>query len=95
MVEGDDIFTPQALDASDRALDEFLADLAALDQPATEAKALPVVERVVRRFNVLHQEFDYFVDTLEREELCAYIDAALKAVGVTLSWEVTLQWREW
>lgn len=95
MVEGDDIFTPQALDASDRALDEFLADLAALDQPATEAKALPVVERVVRRFNELNDEFGCFVETLEREELCEYIETALAAAGVRFDGDVTEQWREW
>lgn len=95
MTEGDYMFTPQALAASDRALDEFLAELAALVQPATEATALPVVERVVRRFNALNDEFGSFVETLEREELCEYIETALATAGVQVDGDVTLQWREW
>ncbi|MBL8803826.1 MAG: hypothetical protein JNN27_17620 [Planctomycetes bacterium] len=92
---GDDMFTPKALAASDRALDAFLSELASLDQPATEATALPAVERVVRKFNELNDKFGSFVETSEREELCAYIDAALKSVGVTFPGDVTYQWREW
>lgn len=95
MTDGDDVFTPQALAASDRALDDFLGELNSLDQPVSEATALPVVERVVRRFNALNDEFGYFVETLEREELCEYIETALAAAGVRFDGDITEQWREW
>jgi hypothetical protein len=95
MAAGDDMFTPGAIRASDKALDAFLTDLSGLGAQATRESALPVVERVVKRFNELNLKHDYFVETMEREELYVYFVAALAAVGVTYDDDVTEQWREW
>ena len=95
MAGGDDMFTPRAIRASDKALDTFLAELSDLGAQATRENALPVVERVVKHFNELNLKHDYFVETMEREELYVYFVAALAAVGVTYDHDVTEQWREW
>lgn len=95
MAEGDEMFTPGVIRASDKALDTFLADLAGLGAQATRESALPAVEQVVKRFNELNLKHDYYVETMEREELCAWIDAALAAVGVTYDDDVTEEWRDW
>jgi hypothetical protein len=93
--DGDDLFTKKAIDASDRVLDALVAELAALDQPATEATVLPVVERAVRAFNSLNRKHQGYICTLERDELIGYIRAAAFAVGVNFATDVTYEWREW
>lgn len=94
MEEGDDLFTEEALVASEKALKQFVADLKSLDTP-TEQRILEKVEEVVLEFNRLNEEYDYFIETMEREELYEFIDEKARAAGLEPDGDITEEWREW
>jgi hypothetical protein len=97
-------YAAELLTATDAALDAFVADLRAAGPQPSDAQALAAVERVVlalNDINCLHGAYE----TLEREDLCEYIDQALTEHGVDVSGlaarngvdrsEITDEWREW
>ena len=95
MADGDSNFSMAALRAADSALDEFLDALEQLGRPPSKDSALEAVKRVVERFNKLNRRHGSVVETSEREELCAFFDEALRAVGIEFDHDVTEEWRDW
>src|SRR5215469_14647512 len=91
--EGSDFFTDEAIKQSDQLLDGYLA---ALTRSANEADIWRAIETVVTSFDDLNMEHDYFIETMEREDLAEYIQTAAEAAGLHYDGDVTEEWRmEW
>ncbi|MGG4398904.1 hypothetical protein ABEW61_02160 [Paenibacillus amylolyticus] len=82
---------------SDQALDTYLHQLIALQETKNPEHIMKAVEEVVVTFNVMNEENDYFIETMEREELADFIDKAARLVGLDIheDEDITEEWREW
>ena len=100
MIEfGDELFTEERLELCDKTLISFVNKLEKVD-PNTgdrDEEIMKCVEAVVIAFNELNDENDYFIETMEREELAEFIDKAARAAGLEVEDEsdITEEWREW
>jgi hypothetical protein len=94
MDEGDDLFTEEAIVASEKALQQYVSSLNSMKAP-TEKAILKKVKEVITEFNRLNKEFDYFIETLEREELYEFIDEKAQEAGLEPDGDITEEWREW
>jgi hypothetical protein len=47
--------------------------------------------------NKINNNLDYFIDTIEREELCNFIVQAISTTGFELKegYDITEEWRDW
>ncbi|MBT2684530.1 hypothetical protein [Bacillus sp. ISL-37] len=94
MEEGDDMFTEEAIAASEKALQRYVSSLKSLKTP-TEKTILKKVKEVVIEFNRLNEEYDYYIETLEREELYEFIAEKARQAGLKTEDDITEEWREW
>lgn len=95
MTEFDDQFNEDCLKDSDRLLNMFVDELiAAKEDPKT---IMDTVRKVVVYFDDINDLHDYFIETMEREELCEFIDKAAKVAGLKVDQgvDITEEWREW
>jgi hypothetical protein len=102
-----ELFPDELIDATDAVLEAFEADLRGLTLgDRSDERVLQVVERVVRALNAVNDAYGGAAyETGEREELCAYMDAALTAHGTEVGavaaragmgrHEITDRWRDW
>lgn len=98
MVEyGDDLFTPERLDLSDKILDKYITQIIQLQGVPEQEKIMKLVEEIVVSFNQLNEENDYFIETMEREELFEFIDKVARLAGLEVEegQDITEEWREW
>jgi len=101
------LFPDAFIDRTDALLSGFAAQIAGT---ATDASAYPrimaQIESLVLALNQVNIDFNgAVIETGEREDLCAYIDAVLVEHGIDLDAlaaahgctadELTDQWREW
>ncbi|WP_342554875.1 hypothetical protein [Paenibacillus sp. FSL R7-0652] len=93
----DEIFTEERLQMSDRALDHFLNQLIAVQDTKASERIMKAVEEVVVAFNKMNEDNDYFIETMEREELAGFIDKAARLAGLIPQEgeDITEEWREW
>lgn len=90
---GSDFFTAEAIAESDKLLDNYLA---ALKAATNEAEIWKAIETVVKGFDELNMEHDYFIETMEREDLAEFIQNSAEAAGLKYDGDVTEEWRmEW
>ncbi|MFE3860660.1 hypothetical protein ACFXPT_09495 [Streptomyces goshikiensis] len=99
------LFPEALLVATDTVLDSFDAELPGLDG-AEDAQVFAAVERVVLALNAVDSSHggDGYA-TMEREQLCDYIDEALTEHGVDVPaltsrhglgrYQLTDRWRDW
>lgn len=93
------------LDRIDDALQAFETELTALDHTPSDEQVFEVIEHVVLALNVLDTEHGADFDTIDREELCEYIDESLIEAGIDVEAlaarrgidpaAITDQWRDW
>ncbi|WP_046173587.1 hypothetical protein [Domibacillus indicus] len=95
MEEGDDLFTDEAINAADVILDSYISRLKELEDRPAEAAIMENVKEVVSRFNELNDQHDYFIETMEREELAEFIQEGAKIAGLKTKEDITEEWREW
>ncbi|MFF0384650.1 hypothetical protein [Streptomyces sp. NPDC004286] len=99
------LFPETLLRETDAVLDLFEAELPTLTE-GEDARIFAAVERVVLSLNAVNEAHDECAfETDEREQLCAYIDAALTGQGVDVTsltarhgldrHELTDRWRDW
>jgi hypothetical protein len=89
--DGSEFFTEEAIIESDILIDNFLIALGTATNENTIWKA---IEAVVKAFDKLNIEHDYFIETMEREDLAEYIQKAAEAAGLFYDGDVTEEWRE-
>jgi hypothetical protein len=89
--EGSEFFTDETIRESDTLLDKYLA---ALEAAKNETAIWKAIEKVVKDFDELNIAHDYFIETMEREDLAEYIQKAAEAAGLFYDGDVTEEWRE-
>lgn len=91
--EGSQFFTEEAIEESNKLLDTYLEALKLAKDDFVIWKA---IENVVTAFDQLNVEHEYFIETMEREDLAEYIQKAAEAAGLIYEGDVTEEWRmEW
>ncbi|MEV0160291.1 hypothetical protein [Nonomuraea fuscirosea] len=91
--------------ATERVLMSFEDEVHGIDSPSDE-EVFAAIQKVVEGLNAVdaaHDDHDY--ETIEREELCEFIDDVLSEAGIDLDaltarrgikrFEITDEWREW
>jgi hypothetical protein len=89
------------LKATDTALTAYEEEVRSLDE-ASDKRILAAIERVVEQLNIIDAEHGAFC-TIEREELCEYVDQVLTEQDIDVSAllarqdmeELTERWRDW
>ncbi|MED4286897.1 hypothetical protein P4678_29555 [Priestia megaterium] len=94
-MEDDEIFTVENIKATDEILDTYMNRLEGSVDKMSEQDILEYVQEIVIGLNELNEQFDYFIETLEREELCEFIIKAANAAGLETEEDITEEWREW
>ena len=98
MIEyGDDLFTPARIDLCDKVIDNYITQLISVQESHGQEKIMKLVEVIVIAFNKLNEANDYFIETMEREELAEFIDKAARVAGLEIEegQDITEEWREW
>ncbi|MGW3661200.1 hypothetical protein ACWD6R_38710 [Streptomyces sp. NPDC005151] len=96
-----DLYSAAMLDATDASLASFEDQARSLSN-ASDEQILTAVERVVLKLNAIDYEHGSYC-TIEREELCEYIDQVLTDQGIDVSGlaarngmdDLTGTWRDW
>jgi hypothetical protein len=95
MDEDDDLFTDENINATNKVLDSYISSLKKLGEKTTEEGIIECVKKVVIRLNELNDRYDYFIETMEREELYEFITEAARIAGLESEEDITEEWREW
>ena len=97
MHAGDTGFHADAVAQADQALDAFLAAIARATKRKSASAIYTAVKALVMAFNTLSEAHGSFVETTEREELCAYIAEVVTRAGLPLEpgEDLTAEWRAW
>ncbi|CAM4041032.1 MULTISPECIES: hypothetical protein [Bacillus] len=93
--EDGEFFTEENISATNTVLDTYINNLQQLGENPTEVEVMQVVKEVVLKINELNDEYDYFIETMEREDLYEFIDAAARIAGLESEEDITEEWREW
>ncbi len=92
-MEEDELFTVENIQATEKVLDLYLNQLK--DSKGVEQDILRCVKEVVLSLNDLNEQFDYFIETIEREELYEFITEGANLAGLETEEDITEEWREW
>lgn len=92
--EDEEFFTEENINATNKVLDTYINNLQQLGENPTEAEVMQVVKEVVIKLNELNIEHNHFIETMEREDLYEFIDAA-RIAGLESEEDITEEWREW
>ncbi|GKU85057.1 hypothetical protein [Niallia sp. NCCP-28] len=95
MEEGEDLFTPENIQAANEVLDRFIQQLKSLGEDSSEQRIIECVKNVVLQLNEINETYEFFIETMEREELCEFIEAAVGVAGGNWEEDMTEEWREW
>ncbi len=91
--EKEGFLTAGRITATDKILDTFLDNLSKSKDNTDVWKS---IEKVVKALNKLNKDEEYFIDTVEREELIDYIQNEAEKAGLKFAGDVTEEWRdEW
>lgn len=94
MIDGDDLFTEENIAATEAVLQFYMDGLCYLQEP-TDEELIEKVKEVVLRLNGVNEEYDFFIETLEREELHDFIMEKAHQAGLKTDEDITEEWREW
>ncbi|PAE34263.1 hypothetical protein [Bacillus sp. 7884-1] len=95
MDEDDDLFTEENINAANEVLESYINSLKELKDNPNEEEVLECVKKVVISLNELNDYYDYFIETIEREELYEFIIEAARIAGFESEEDITEEWREW
>jgi hypothetical protein len=73
----------------------MIDSLIAIGPEATQAAVSDHVRRSVEALNALDETYDGFIETGEREALCAELDEIVYAAGLRGCEGLADEWREW
>lgn len=94
MDDGDDQFTEGNIAATETVLQDYRVGLSNLIEPS-EKEIIKKVKETVLRLNVLNEKHDYFIETLEREELHDFLMEHAQQAGLETDEDIIEEWREW
>jgi hypothetical protein len=95
--DGDDLFTEKGITSVETLLKDYLITLADLTTQKKAANIYNSVKKVTTGLNKINEKNDGFIETLEREELCEFINAVVRETGLDIDpgVDLTEEWREW
>ncbi|MFC0187032.1 hypothetical protein ACFFJY_01970 [Fictibacillus aquaticus] len=93
--EDGDFFNEENISVTNKVLDAYISTLQKLGSGADEDDIMEAVEEVVTRLNELNEEYDDYIETSEREDLCEFIQSAAEIAGLHSEEDITEEWREW
>jgi hypothetical protein len=85
----------RAIGACRKACREAIKALIAIGPKPTKRAVAGVVRRCVEQLNSLDEQYDGFIETGEREELCREIDEIVYVAGLRGCDGMADEWREW
>ena len=94
MDDGDDQFTKENISATETVLQGYTDKLSQLREPSKK-QIVREVKEVVLCLNALNEEYNFFIETLEREELHDFIMKKAQQTGLEIEEDITEEWREW
>ncbi|CAG9623332.1 hypothetical protein [Sutcliffiella rhizosphaerae] len=93
--DDEEIFTEENIHATNKVLETYISNLEKLGSNPPEAEIMQIVKEVVIGLNEINEKCDYFIETMEREDLYDYIDAAAQIAGLESDEDITEEWRKW
>jgi len=95
--DGDDLFTDKGITSVETLLKNYLITLADLTTQRKAANIYNSVKKVTTGLNKINDKNDGFIETMEREELCEFINAVVRETGLDIDTDIDLteEWREW
>lgn len=94
MEEGDELFTEENIMETRKVLGTYIDSLVSLKKPQ-EKEVVGSIKKIILELNAINEKYDYFIETMEREELCEFILEAANKVGYKAEEDITEEWREW
>jgi len=94
--EGDDIFTDQNIGLTENILKDYIVRLGELTSKKKASTIYNSVKKIVYSLNTLNDKHE-FIETMEREELCEFINKIVRETGIEIDTKIDLteEWREW
>jgi hypothetical protein len=74
---------------------ETIDQLAALGRKPDRRAVMRLLRNCVERFNNLNEEYDHFIDTLEREDIFRHFEELVHLSGLKDADELIDRWRKW
>lgn len=95
--DGDNLFTDKGIVAVESLLKEYLLTLSELTAEKKAAVIYNSIKRIVTSLNKINAKNGGFIETLEREELCEFINNVVRETGFDIDKnnDLTEEWREW
>jgi len=86
---------PAAIIASRKLMTATVQKLLELGEFAPESEPMSVLQQCIESFNELDAEFEGFIETGEREDICEEFEAIVHACGLGEHENLADEWREW
>ena len=95
--DGDDLFTDKAIISVESLLNDYLKILADLTTQRKATNIYNSVKKVTTGLNKINDKNEGLIETMEREELCEFINAVIRETGLEIDKDIDLteEWREW
>ena len=95
--QGDTTFTKAAIETTSKILSDYIDELTSATNKTSSRGVYSATKKAVKSLNKANKTLGHFIDTLEREELCHFIEQAVSATGFELKkgFDITEEWREW
>lgn len=95
--EGDDSFTDKGIVAVESLLKDYLLKLTELTTQKKASNIYSSIKKIVTSLNKINDKYDGFIETMEREELCEFINNVVRETGLDIdkNIDLTKEWREW
>lgn len=90
-------FNESIIESTEELIQQYLKKLKIACTKKSGLQIYNSVKWFVKKLNKLNRTNNYFIETLERDELGEFIDKAIKLTGLKLTddIDITEQWREW
>ena len=90
-------FNEEIITATEKLINQYIAKLEIACSKKSGLQIHNAVKWFVKKMNHLNNNNNYFIETLERDELGEFIDKTIAITGLKLpkNTDITLQWREW
>ena len=96
MLQGDEIFTEDGIAKFEQLLEDFVNQLIKMIHKKNATTIYNSVKKVVNKINAANHNYE-IIDTLEREELCEFINQVVRKAGLDIDSKIDLteDWRDW
>jgi hypothetical protein len=94
---GDDIFTIENIQSIDEILKDYLVKMYEYTLAKNNRVIYSSVKKLVISINKINEKHDFFIESMEREELCEFIHTVVRKTGFEFESNIDLteEWRKW